>query len=1208
MKLWGIFRFEVAYQARRVWPWLIFAVLFVLSFLMARDTSLADAMYEDFFANSPFAMAKTTVVGSLVWLLVAAVIAGEAAARDVATRMYPLVYAAPIRKVELLGGRFLAALALNAVLLLAVQAGMMLGIYTAGTPAKFLAPFRPEAYLTNYAFIALPNAIVATALQFSFAIRTGRAMASYAGSMFLMFMSFFVASLLLFKRGLGTLLDPIGMRFIIEDLAHDWTKIERNVRLVSLEGALLGNRLLWFGVALAALTFTFVRFRFEHRTERTWWRRRTAHAPTPSGIGVTASTPVAVPHVQRSFGIAIQARKTLAVAAESFRTIAKSWAGLAMLVGIPMLTVLIVIDQMQAIAVPLVPTTARVLAELTGPIANDMSRWLIIPLLTVFFAGELVWREREAGLGEITDAMPGSEWTSLTGKFLGLGLALVAFTALQMAAGIVAQVLMGYQHFEIGLYLKILFGLQLPEYLLFVVFALVVHVVVDQKYVGHLVAIVAYVFIAVLAGLLGIEHNLLVFGAGPRWSYTEMRGFGPSIAPWLWFKLYWASWALLLAVVACLLWVRGREHGLRVRLRSARRRLGGSTARIGAAAIALILMTGGFVFYNTNVLNRYSSAVRSNDWRAEYERRYRKYENTPQPELTGTTLRVEFHPTRGAAEIRGSYRLVNASARPVDSIHVATPTGGVETGAVTFDRTATLAVDDPQHGYRIYDLERPLAPGDTLRLDFTVHTERHGFTNRGVDPSITDGGSAFTASWLPLVGYQRRREILSASDRRDYGLEPRALIASLSDDEGREPPARGGGIAFDAVIGTDDDQVAVAPGALRRTWSENGRRYFHYATSAPIGSEWYFFSAPYAVREVQWEPPASQQSARQNVSIKIFYDPRHTAHLDRMTRAVRASMDYYAEQFGPYPYNHLTLVEHPGASGTGMHAEASFIFYGQGIPFWIPKDEAGELDFPSAVLGHELAHEWGVPYATVEGAPFLSEGLAWYSAIQLVKKSRGSEQLRQLLSFMRQPYPYRPIRRGEPLLRALDTYMSYRKGPFSMYALSEYVGTARVNGAIRRLIETHDAPGAPLATTLDLYRELQAITPDSLRPLLHDLFEVNTFWTFDTKEAAAVETEEGAWQVTFDVEARKVVVDSAGVETRLPMDEWVEIGIFAPADKNEELGKPIYVGKHRVRSGRQTITVTVPQKPDRAGIDPYNLLDWETGDNIEAVTIRRMSR
>ena len=29
-------------------------------------------------------------------------------------------------------------------------------------------------------------------------------------------------------------------------------------------------------------------------------------------------------------------------------------------------------------------------------------------------------------------------------------------------------------------------------------------------------------------------------------------------------------------------------------------------------------------------------------------------------------------------------------------------------------------------------------------------------------------------------------------------------------------------------------------------------------------------------------------------------------------RSVRASLDYYTEQFGPYPYRHLSIVEHPG--------------------------------------------------------------------------------------------------------------------------------------------------------------------------------------------------------------------------------------------------------------------------------------------------------
>ena len=37
-----------------------------------------------------------------------------------------------------------------------------------------------------------------------------------------------------------------------------------------------------------------------------------------------------------------------------------------------------------------------------------------------------------------------------------------------------------------------------------------------------------------------------------------------------------------------------------------------------------------------------------------------------------------------------------------------------------------------------------------------------------------------------------------------------ARIASLYDTEAREPTSRGGGIMFDATIGTDDDQIAVA--------------------------------------------------------------------------------------------------------------------------------------------------------------------------------------------------------------------------------------------------------------------------------------------------------------------------------------------------------------------------------------------------------------
>lgn len=1208
MKFLEIFHFEFNYQVRRPWFWLFFAVLIILSFLMTRDGSLSEVLYADFFINSPFSIAKTTVFGSLMWLVMAAAISGDAAARDTATRMYPLIYTTSIRKGDYLGARFLAAFVLNAFNLLAVQAGILLGIYLPGVHVDLIGPFRPAAFLTSYAFIALPNAFIGTAIQFSLAVRSGRPMASYFGSFLLVFMGFFIAAALLFNRGLGTLLDPIGIRFIVEDISHLWTTIEMNSRLLKLQGTVLTNRLVWLGIAVVFLAYTYFRFQFTHHIARSFKFQISNFTSRKSEMGKSnrdkdeLKVSSTQSDIKQTFGFAMHARQTRAIAWTSFRTIAKSWPGLALLTVIPLMTIAVVIDQMVANGTPLIPTTTLVIVELTGPLSDELSRWVIVPLLIIFFAGELVWREREAGMGEIIDAMPGSEWAPFLGKFLGLGLMLVVFMTVLMAAGMIAQVAMNYQDLEIGLYIKIMFGLQLPEYLLFALLALVVHVMVDQKYIGHLVAILVFVFIVLLAGMFGIEHKLLIYGASPGWSYTEMRGFGDSIGPWFWFKIYWAAWALLLAVVAKLFWVRGKEKSLSVRIQIAGRRFTRPTTWVAGAAAIIILTLGSFISFNTNVLNPYVSGSEIKERRAEYERRYGRYAGIPQPHLTATKLQVEIYPEKRVVEIRGSYRLVNLSPEPIDSIHVATAVGGVETREITFDRSSTITIDDQEHGYRIYVLKKPLNSGDVLQLHFTVHAEHRGFGNRGIDPSITAKGSYFTSGvWFPFVGYQRHRELITAGDRRDYELTQRPVIASLHDVETGEPASRGGGIQFEAVIGTDKDEVAVAPGALRRSWTEGGRRYFHYSTDAPIGSEWAFFSANYAVYELDWKNP---DSSGQIVNVRILHHPQHTAQLDRMTRSVRASLDYYTREFGPYPYGHLSIVEHPGAPGTGLHAESSMIYHGQGFPFWIPKDEQKGFDFPYAVVAHEMAHQWTLPYALVEGLPFLSEGLAWYSGIQVVKASRGDKQVRKLLAHMRQPYPHAPIRRGEPLLRALDPYLAYRRGPFAMYALSEYIGSDQVNLALRRLIRKHDSAGASLATTLDLYRELQLVVPDSFKYLLHDLFEVNTYWEFETELAKAKQIEpptpknrDGLWQVTLEVRARKMVYDSAGVVTEMPMNDWVQIGVFGNTENGDQLGKPLLVKMHRVRSGKQKIILTLSGRPARAGIDQYHLLDWEESDN-----------
>ena len=143
--------------------------------------------------------------------------------------------------------------------------------------------------------------------------------------------------------------------------------------------------------------------------------------------------------------------------------------------------------------------------------------------------------------------------------------------------------------------------------------------------------------------------------------------------------------------------------------------------------------------------------------------------------------------------------------------------------------------------------------------------------------------------------------------------------------------------------------------------------------------------------------------------------------------------------------------------------------------------------------------------------------------------------------------------------------------------------------------------GPPYPTSLDLYAELRAVTPDSLQYLLTDLFETITLWDVKTERAAVEPTGTGEYRVTLDVVAKKLRADSVGNETEVPMNDLVEIGVFAPGE-GDGLGEPLYLKRHRIRSGKQTIRIIVPREPARAGIDPYRkLIERERDDNVVGV-------
>ncbi|HEX7809086.1 MAG TPA: hypothetical protein VF608_10180, partial [Thermoanaerobaculia bacterium] len=390
------------------------------------------------------------------------------------------------------------------------------------------------------------------------------------------------------------------------------------------------------------------------------------------------------------------------------------------------------------------------------------------------------------------------------------------------------------------------------------------------------------------------------------------------------------------------------------------------------------------------------------------------------------------------------------------------------------------------------------------------------------------------------------------------------------------------------------DQIAVVPGMLRRSWTENGRRYFHYGSRIPETFAGSVFSAKYAVEKGRWK----------DVDLEIFHHPPHRANLDRMMAGMQASLDYYSSEFGSYPYRELRAVEVPPYSINGRAFPSAIALSEQNF---ITRTGPGFVDLTFFGTAHEVAHHWWggqIRPAYAKGRSFVSESLANYSAMLVVEKVLGPAEARRVYEVQMNRYLQGRGDLGSdvPLLEAYEhPHVAYGKGAVALYTLRERIGTEAVNGALRRFLEKYRGEGPPYPTSLDLYAELRAVTPPSLYPLLTDLFETITLWDLKTQRATARRLPDGKYEVALEVVAQKLRADGIGVETAIPMNDFVEVGVF-------ESGKddPVYLVRHRIRSGKQTLRINVPHEPTRAGVDPRGtLIERVREDNVVEVETGR---
>ena len=1187
--------FELRYHLRRPVTYVFMAAMFMLAFLFATtDAVQIGGVGGKVVINSPWVVNTVLLVFTLVGMIMTSAIAGTAILRDFELKAHELLFTTRLSKPAFVFGRFLGAYAVTVLVFACSALGLWLAVKMPWIDPDKVGPGGLGVYLRPILLYVLPNALLVSALFFAVGVLTRSFIAVYVQGVVL-FVGYSVALTMisdLDNETVAALLDPLGL--IATNLVQrDWTVAEKNTLLMPLAGLLLANRALWSGVGILALAGAYRLFRMEaFAGARRRGKPEAAAAELPE---VPRSTGEPLPAAAPRSGAAASLQALAAMVPFYYRNVVRDRAFVAIAAVGMLMTVTNAFNADLLYGTTTYPVTYAML-DVIGSFA------LFFLILTALYSGELVWRERGLRCDQILDATPVASAHVFAAKIAALLLVHATLLLALIAAGVAVQTIKGYFDYELGLYFGYLFGFVFPGLVLVTLLAFVLQVLADNKFVGNALVVLYYILTLVL-GAWGLDHRLYRYGAAPDPTYSAMNGYGPDVPANLWFTGYYLAFALLLLAVAGLLLVRGTPPGGRARLRAARARLTPRWFAFAGAALLAWLGLGAFIYYNTNVLHTYRSSDAAEALQAEYERTYKQYETLPQPRIVASAVSVDLYPAAGHMRTRGSYTLTNRSGVAIDRVHLQI-NPAVTIHELAFSRPAEVELDDPRIRYQIHRLAAPLAPGEGLTLRFDVGYDKVGFSNDGGLDSLAENGSFFNnVEFLPSIGYARQAELADDDKRKEQGLPPRERMPSIDDMAARQTTyiARDSDwIDFTASVCTSPDQIAVAPGYLQGEFTRDGRRCFSYAMDRPILHFYSFLSARYEVLRDKWRA----------VDIEIYYHRGHEYNLARMVDAVKKSLDYFTANFSPYQHRQVRILEFPRYARFAQ-SFPNTIPFSESIGFIarVRPDDPEDIDYPFYVTAHEVAHQWWahqVIGADVQGSTMLSESLSQYSALMVMEKEYGRDKMKRFLAYELRNYlsgRSREKKKELPLMLVEDQgYIHYNKGALVFYALRDYLGEDVLNAALARYIAEVGEQRAPFTTSRDLLAILREVTPPQYQYLLHDMFETITLYDNKVLAASATPRPDGKFDVHLELGAHKLLADDLGEEKKVPIADYIDVGVFGAPLPGDELGKPLYLERHKLERAVTSLDVVVEEAPVRAGIDPYNkLIDRKPRDNTQAL-------
>lgn len=1137
-------------------------------------------------------------------------IIGASIYRDYKSEMHTILYSYPFTKANYLFAKFFSSVVIIIIIVLVMSLAMFIGFRLPGTNEDIIGSFHFAAYLQAYFVYIIPNILLFGAIVFAVVTFSRNIAAGFITVVILMLIQGIVETILADPdyRLISALIDPFGGA-AANYYTKYWTVSEQNEQMLPIKGIIIYNRLIWLGISTLLFGFVYRYFSFSQNAISFSFRKQKGERVTKQNFGSIIR--VNLPKVNFNFSFLHNLKTTWKLSNIDFKYIVKSWPFMSIvLVGLIFILISVMVLG-EIFGTKTLPVTWQIL------LVPGNSFALFINITTFLYAGMLVHRGKTARVDHLIDVTPTPNWVLLVSKLVALLKMQIVLLLVILFGGLVIQIYNSYYNFEIAHYLFELYVLNFVHFAIWALLALFVQVLIGNAYLGLFVMLVISIGIPFLSRI-GIEQSIFKYNQGPRFSYSDMNGYGSSITNYLVYKLYWLLSGFTLLIIAALFWVRGIPHSFKERISIALSRFKGATF---VGFIVLVLAFSGLgvrIYYENNVVNTFTSSNESEKQMVEWEKKYKKYEKAIQPRIVSAKVFVNIFPKELNFDANGIYWLVNKSEQSIDSIllnHNDFPSSFV------FNKPNTTVLEDTVFNFDIYQLKTALQPGDSLSLTFTVHNKPNRFLRKN-SPVRGNGTFINNTQIFPSLGYSGG-ELTDDEVRKKYDLPKNELKPPPTDTTAlfnTYIAKDADWIDFEATVSTSEDQIAIAPGYLQKEWIEDGRKFFHYKMDSKILNFYAFNSGRYEVKKDKWK----------DVKLEIYYQKGHEYNLERFFAGIKASLDYNTKNFSPYQHRQVRIIEFPRTGGGFAQSFPNTIPFSEGLGFIADVDdsEEGGVDYPFAITVHEVAHQWWAHQAIgadVLGATMMSESLSEYVSLKVLEHQHGATKMRKFLKDALDKYLLARTseKKRENALMYNDgqAYIRYQKGSLVFYALSDYIGEDSLNMALKRYIEKVKFQEPPYTTSIEMVDYIREVTPDTLQYVIKDMFETITLYKNRIVEVKSTVLDNGKYQLDIEYNVSKYRnnekgkryfsengVDSISYKTekmRKPeysvlLADYIDIGVFGEEEDEEGEMKEIelYLKKHRVTAINNKLSIIVDQKPTEVGVDPYNkLIDTNSEDN-----------